>query len=157
MLLPHQQLELAVTVIIVAGSALLFGYWFRYTCLLILSARTARDYAGDVAAANQLSFLEVQARLRDGAYADLDPLRTALDRDYSLITYLLKNAAHSGAEESSIEARMLELHYKLMGAWYKVSRPFSAQAARRALEEMSVVVAHFANVMGERAACASAA
>jgi hypothetical protein len=157
MFLPHHQFELAVTVIIAAGSALLFGYWFRYTCLLILSAKTACDYAASVATANQLSFLDVQSRLRDGSVLDFDPMRAALERDYSLITYLLKNAAHSGAEESSIEVSMLEMHYRLMGAWYRISRPFSVEAARHALEEMSAVVGHFANVMGERAACASAA
>lgn len=154
---PVHHFELAVTVIIVAGSALLLGWWFRYTCLLILSARTAYDYAGGVATANQLSFPEVQSRLRDRSFADLDPLHAALERDYSLITYLLKNAAHSGAEESSIEARMLEMHYRLMGTWYQVSRRFSSEAACSALEQMSAVVAHFANVMGERAACPSAA
>jgi len=157
MLLPHHHLELAVTVIIAAGSALLFGYWFRYTCLLILSAKTAFDYAGDVATANQLSFLEVQTRLREQTLVDLDPLHAALERDYSLITYLLKNAEHSAETEFEIETRMLEMHYRLMGAWYRVSRTFSTEAARHALEEMSVVVAHFANVMGERAACAAAA
>jgi hypothetical protein len=156
-MLPHHQLELAVTVTIVAGSALLFVYWFRYTCLLILSAKTACDYAGDVAKANQLNFLDVQARLREGSLVDLDPLHSALERDYDLVTYLLKNAAHSGEEESSLEAKMLEMYYGLMGAWYRVSRPFSTVAARSALEQMSAVVEHFANVMGERAAFGAAA
>ncbi len=57
-------LELIVTLVITVSSVLLFGYWFRYTCLLILSAKTTRDYAADIAAANQLSFLQVQAQLR---------------------------------------------------------------------------------------------
>ncbi|HEY4364352.1 MAG TPA: hypothetical protein VGN17_25530 [Bryobacteraceae bacterium] len=149
-------LEFAVTVILTVGSALLFGYWFRYTCLLILSAKTARDYACDVATANQLSFLQVQTQLRQGA-VELDALRTALAHDYDVVTYLLKNAAHSSNEESSLEARMLEMNYRLMSTWYQVSRRFSVTAARKALEEMSLVVGHFANVMGERAACGAAA
>jgi len=149
-------LEFAVTVVLTVGSALLFGYWFRYTCLLILSAKTARDYACDVATANQLSFLEVQAKLRQGVM-ELDPLRAALAHDYAVVTYLLKNAAHSSNEESPLEARMLEMNYRVMSAWYQVSRRFSSAAASRALDEMSLVVAHFANVMGERAACGAAA
>ena len=44
--------ETATTILIIVGSMLLFGYWFRYTCLLILSAKTTRDYAGEVAAAS---------------------------------------------------------------------------------------------------------
>jgi hypothetical protein len=156
-MLPHHQFELAVTVIIVAGSALLLAYWFRYTCLLILSAKTACDYAAGVAAANQLGFQEVQTRLRDSSVVDFDPLRTALERDYSLITYLLKNASQTGAEESSVETRMLEMYYGMMGALYRAARPFSADAARHALEQMSAVVEHLANVMGERAAFAGSA
>jgi hypothetical protein len=149
--------EFAVTAFIAAGSVLLFGYWFRYTCLLIVSAKTALDYAGGVAAANQLSFLDVQSRLHAGNVTDFDPIHAALERDYAVITYLLKNAAHSTAEESSIETRMLAMNYRLMDAWYQVSRRFSTDAACKALEDMSLVVAHFANVMGERSACAAAA
>jgi hypothetical protein len=136
---------------------MLFSYWFRYTCLLIVSAKTALDYAGAVAAANQLNFLRVQSRLHERNVTDLDPLRQALERDYALLTYLLKNAAHSSSAESPIETRMLELNYRLVSAWYHVSRRFSTEAACRALEDMSMVVAHFANVMGERNAGLAAA
>jgi hypothetical protein len=160
-MLPHLHFEFAVTVSIVAGSFGLLAYWFRYTCLLFLSAKTARDYAADVAVANQLGFLNVQARLRQGPVAELDPLHKSLERDYSLITFLLNNAApaslESEVQETLVELRMLQMYYRVMGSWYRVSRTFSTDAARHALEQMSVVVEHFANVMGERAACASAA
>jgi hypothetical protein len=52
---------------------------------------------------------------------------------------------------------MLGINYRLMGTWYRLSRGFSAVAARRALQEMSMVVAHMANSVGEHAACAAAA
>ena len=52
---------------------------------------------------------------------------------------------------------MLEINYRVMRAWYSVSRRFSPAAAARAIEEMSMVVAHFANSMGERSAATSAA
>lgn len=154
-------IELVTTIGITAGSAVLFGYWFRYTCLLILSAKTTRDYAGEVAAANQLHFLEVQSQLRShslaGAPVELDRLHADLERDYAVVTYLLKNVAGPTGEESPLEARMLEMNYMLMRAWYRVSRRFSLQSSCRALQEMSQVVAHFANMMGERAACAAGA
>ena len=56
-------IELIATVTITVSSVVLFAYWFRYTCLLILSAKTARDYASDVAYSNKLGFPEVQAQL----------------------------------------------------------------------------------------------
>ena len=148
-------LELAVTLIVTVSSALLFGYWFRYTCLLILSAKTARDYARDVAQANQMNFLTVQAQLREQGAADFDRLHASLDRDYAVITYLIQHA--SGSEGIGIEDRMLQLNYRLMGAWYRLSNRFSPEAARRALDEMSTIIAHFANTMGERAVAGAAA
>jgi len=148
-------LELIVTLVITVSSALLFGYWFRYTCLLILSAKTTRDYAADIATANQLSFLQVQQQLRDQQPADLDRLQASLDRDFALVTYLIQHA--SGQGEWGMEDRMLQLNYRLMGAWCRVSQRFSAEAGRRALDEMSMIISHFANAMGERAAVGAAA
>jgi hypothetical protein len=142
-------IELVTTVIVTAGSLLLFGYWFRYTCLLILSAKTTRDFAGQVAAANQLGFLEVQTQLRESA-VDLDSLRDSLDRDYAVLNALLNGVGDSSLEGSSLEQRMLALNYRVMRGWYRVSSTFSPAAARKALEEMSMVVAHFANAMGQQ-------
>src|ERR1051326_8932731 len=147
--------ESVVTVTMAAGSFLLFAYWFRYTCLLILSAKTTRDYAGEVAAANQLGFLRVQSQLRARSTVDLSRLQDALDRDYALLSYLLANAATLHGE-SPIEAHMLKVYYRLMSSWSRFSRQFSVEASRRALEEMSLVVSHFANIMGERATAGAA-
>jgi hypothetical protein len=146
--------EFITTVIITVSSVLLFGYWFRYTCLLILSTKTTRDYASDVAAANQLGFLQVQSQLRASS-TEFDKLRDALDRDYAALTRLMSQVA--AQEGTGAEQRMLAINYRLMSAWYGVSSRFSATAARKALDEMSMVVAHFANVMGEQAACSAAA
>jgi hypothetical protein len=147
--------ESLVTALITGGSVLLFGYWFRYACLLILSAKTAQDYAADVATANQLSFLEVQAQLRTEGPVELDGLRASLDRDYALVTYLIQHAG--GASESGLEDRMLQLNYRLTRLMYQAARRLSPAMARRALDEMSTVVCHFANGIGERAAAGIAA
>lgn len=147
--------ELSATIIITVSSAALFAYWFRYTCLLILSARTARDYTSDVAYSNHLGFPEVQAKLQEGASPDLDGLRAALDNDYRVVRQLLKYMPKTEEAPSALETQMLAINYRLMGAWYQVSRRFSASLAARALNEMSMVVAHFANQMGEQAASAA--
>ena len=148
--------ELVATVIITASSVVLFAYWFRYTCLLILSAKTARDYAATVVNAfNKLGFLEVQAQLQQSSIPDMDRLRAALDQDYRVVQNLLKHMPQS-SEGQSLETRMLAVNYKLMRTWYNISRKFSASTAARALGEMSMVVSHFANVMGEQAASATA-
>src|SRR3954462_2652271 len=97
-------IELIATITITVSSVLLFGYWFRYTCLLILSTKTVRDYASDVAAANQLAFVEIQSQLR-GASPELDRLRQLLDRDYAVLTSLLKHTSGVQARDSGIETR----------------------------------------------------
>ncbi len=148
-------LELIVTLVITVSSVLMLGYWFRYSCLLILSAETTRDYAADIATANQLSFLQVQAELRDQQPADLNRLQASLDRDMAVVTYLIQNA--SGQGEWGMEARMLKLNYRLMSTWCSLSQRFSPEAGRRALDEMSMIVSHFANSLGEQAAAGAAA
>ena len=145
--------QTATTAVLMVGSLLLLGYWFRYTCLLILSAKTTRDYAAEVAEANQLSFLEVQARLRAEVPAvNLDNLHAALDRDYARITELLK--AGSG-QDLPLEDRMMQMNYRVTQMWYRATRRISSSAARNALDEMSMMVSHFANSMGERASSAA--
>ena len=140
------------TSIITFGSFLLFVFWFRYVCVLVLRARPARDYAHAAAAANQLSFPDVQVSLRDRQAADLEDLRRLLDRDFALLTYLLAHISNAPAGVAAVEKRILEIDYRLLRFWCGVSAHFSRTAACRALAEMSTVVAHFANSLGERRA-----
>src|SRR5438045_5328411 len=109
--------ELAATTTITVGSALLFVYWFRYTCLLILSTKTARDHSRTVAEANQLAFLEIQSQLRYSP-ADLERLRRLLGRDYAVLTSLLRYTSTCSPKQSKIEMRMLGINYGLLGLWY---------------------------------------
>ena len=138
-------IELVATVVITLSSVLLFGYWFRYTCLLILSAKTTQDFAAKVATANQLQFLEVQSQLQSQG-TNLSLMQDALNRDYVTVCQLLKQA-----DSNDMENRMLGVHFRMMNAWFSVSRQ------RGALEQMSQVVAHFANSLGEQAYSGAAA
>jgi len=149
-------LELVATAIITVSSALLFGYWFRYTCLLILSTKTARDYTREVAEINELQVLHIQAELAAASSADLDRLHQSLERDYEVLSFLFRNAAGARGEQN-LEDRMLALYYRVMAACYRATRGVSEAWARKALDQMSGVVAHFANSFGERAAMAAAA
>ena len=139
------------------ASVALFAYWFRYTCLLILTAKTSKDYADSVVGANHLSLPEVRTQIATAEAPDLDRLRLLLDRDYRLLSHLILHSGASSDQQRSLETRMLAINYRVMSAWFRVSRRFSSELSRRALSEMSIVVAHFANAMGERAASAAAA
>lgn len=149
-------IEVIVTGGMLFGSLFLFAYWFRYTCLLILSTKTARDYAVAIAEVHQLGFPEVQSRLRTCATANLERLHQSLDRDYAVIRQLLQDAS-SAQGQTALEMRMLHMNYNLMSGWARLCQRVSRSAACRALEEMSQVVAHFANAVGEVAAASAAA
>jgi hypothetical protein len=135
--------------LILAFSVVLFVYWFRYTCLLVLSAKSGEQYAEQVAAANRLSFPDVQEKLRAQS-ADLDRLREMLEMDYRILQYLREHAAGFGMR--SFEQRMLAFDYRLMQLWYRLMRKKSAGQARGALEEMARIVGYFAHKMGEHSA-----
>src|SRR5258708_4585651 len=126
--------ETIATSIILCGSALLFAFWFRTACLLILVAKPTRDYARGIATANQLAFQEVQETLGDETEVDLRKVRDALDRDLRVLSFLLKHPAPK--RDDGIEWRMLRINYWTMAAWCSVIWRVSPKAARRGLKEM---------------------
>jgi hypothetical protein len=134
---------------IAATSLALFLYWFRYSCLLIFAAEMPHDYREEVARANQLSFLEVQSRLRRHEITDLDRLHQCLERDYAIVTDLLERIPITRSD-TGFEDLMLKIHYHGMRACFRVTRRSLHEFASDALEEMSLVVAHMANQLGER-------
>lgn len=146
-----------VSILIIGISLTLFLYWFRYTCVLILSTRTSRDYTAQIASANQLTFLETQTNLleEEAGTSSFEKIHQCLDRDYKLLTYLLQHGS-SHVEERSLENRILMVDFRIMSLWYGMMQHISRPQARGALLEMSSIVSHLANTMGERIAVRSA-
>lgn len=140
------------SILIIAISLLLFLYWFRYTCVLILNTRTTKDFSAGVAEANQLSFREVPALLESSSSEGLSAIHASLDREYELINALLRQAGGLRVGGDSLEEIMLRIDFRIMRAWYGLTCRVSASSSRAALQEMSNIVAHFANVCGERGA-----
>ena len=137
--------------VIFAISLLLFAYWFRYTCKLMLSVHPAKDLTGKIAEANKLKFRIVQSQLNgDEALApsDLDRLFNTLNRDHRVITYLMKYGARYRADGEAVEQCILKLDYWLMMAIYRATRNNYRNEARNALREMARVLNYFTNSMG---------
>ena len=113
----------------------------------------ARDYGCEVASANRLCFQEVQSNLRrpNATIPHLDRLHRCLNRDYLIVTRLAGYTAGITGDER-LERFLLVLDFQAMSAWYRLSRSFSIHSASKALQEMSLVVAHFADCVGERVA-----
>jgi hypothetical protein len=135
------------SVFIIVFCAALLVYWFRYTCILLV--RNTADEAESFSATVQTNFhfQDVQLKLR--SEAPLDPLQKALQRDYDVLSYLLRHAA--GLELEGFEERMLLWDYRLMQAWYAVTRTAAPEQARAALGEMASVLTILAGRLGQRA------
>jgi len=136
------------TILILAFSLALFVYWFRYTVLLLLSEEQVEEHSTVI---SQLSVLVTREALRQTeGDLPLDALHRALDKDYRMLRYLLDHAAGVGLRP--VEHYLLMLDYKIMKAWFWLTHSASTRQARRALDEMALVVSHIAYKMGERAA-----
>lgn len=141
------------SIFILVFSAVLFVYWFRYTCVLMLRSKTPQDYSARVVEANQLSYPSVESRLNEADWdRELGQLVFSLKRDYRLLSYLLKHASGVEVGGSTLEQRMLMIDFRIMQSWCKVSRYLSPALSRAALREMAQVLHNFANTMGERVA-----
>ena len=133
------------SIFIIAISMVLFVYWLRYSCLILLRTSQVRDEMGSVPD-ERFSVSSVLERLR--TEGDLDPLERALERDYNVVTYLMEHA--SVLELASVENKLLVLDYKLMRAWSHVTRSVAPQQSRKALSEMAAVLCVLVGQMADR-------
>lgn len=146
------------SVLVLVISVVLFVYWFRYACLLILQTQPVVDYAGKVVAANALNLPDVKAGLQEQVGdAQLATLRESLDRDYRLLAGWLSRSAEFRAQGRALQDRLLMIDYAIMRVWYSLACRLSHSRARQALTEMAEIVGHFAGVIGELIATGSEA
>ena len=132
------------SILILTFSAVLLVYWFRYSCVLLL--RNAAERAHQPLTDERFSIRLVLEKVHTEQH--LDTLERALDRDYHMLTYLLKHAAD--LELASIENRILILDYRLMRLWYRFTRTIAPEQARKALAEMASVLGAVARQTGQQ-------
>jgi hypothetical protein len=123
---------MVASVLIIAFSLVLFAYWFRYSCILLLRNRAEQKTASD----DRFQIASVRQRLK--TELELDPLHASLQRDYNVFSYLVRHAA--GFELETFEDRLLVWDYKFMQAWYRLTRTAAPQQARAALVEMAEIL-----------------
>ena len=135
----------ASALIIVLCSALL-AYWFRYSCILLLRNSAEEVCAMNPAMLGTFQSAEIQDRLHS---AELDPLHAVLQRDYEVLTYLVRHA--SSVKLESFEEKLLVWDYKVMQFWYSVTKTAAPEQARQALCEMASVITVLSGRIGQRA------
>jgi hypothetical protein len=142
------------SILIVIFSLALFGYWFRYCCILLLRNSEEQLGASRGPIDSRFGVASVIESLRRtpeelGGREELDPLHRALHHDYQVFTYLVQHAA--GLELGSLEDRLLILDYNLMQLWYRVTKTVAPQQARQALTQMASILGVLVRKMGEQA------
>jgi hypothetical protein len=138
---------MVASIVVIVVSVGLLLYWFRYTCILLIRNGADEVRVSSAAVQNSFSFGEVQDRLL--SEAELDPLHRSLQRDYQVLTYLVRHA--SGVELANWEERLLVWDYKLMRFWYAITRAAAPEQARAALTEMASILGILAGRIGQRA------
>jgi hypothetical protein len=134
------------SLLVIGFSLVLFVYWFRYCCILVL--RNSQEGLAAVPVADtRFGVAGLIERLR--TEEDLDPIHQALHRDYEVFTYLVQHAA--GLELSSIEDRLLLLDYKVMKLWYRMTLTVAPRQAREALAQMASILNVLVCKMGRQA------
>jgi len=131
-------------IFIIAVSVVLFAYWLRYSCVLLLRNAEERAALSPVSD-DRFSVTSVMQRLK--TEPELDPLERALERDYHILTYLITH--NTELELASIENRLLILNYRLMRSWSRMTRTVAPAHSRRALGEMASVLSVLVGQMGE--------
>jgi hypothetical protein len=138
--------------VIVAFVVILGAYWFRYNCLAILKTRCSIEKAGQIAAANQLGFLELSEKLEN---ADLDGVHEIFLRDYVVLTALLRYSSTLPTAGYAFDERLLMTDFRMLSGWYLLVRKIAGPLARRSLRERARILVNFANRMAERSATMS--
>ena len=135
------------SIFILVACSVLFLYWFRHTCLLILAQKASSEYSLKVTSTIRLSFPQIEESLAQTTA--LDRVHEGLENDYRILTDLLRQTTGS----DSIEHRLLAMDYKAMRGWYKLTRTHGDLGqARKALAEMSSILGFFAEELGQSAA-----
>jgi len=131
-------------ILIISLSFVLFVYWFRYSCLLLL--RNGSERSATVTEDARFNVARVMEGLKTNG--ELGPLERALERDYHVLTYLIEHAAD--LELASVENRILLLDYKLMRLWSHLTRTAAPEQSRRALSEMASILGVLVRKMGQQ-------
>jgi hypothetical protein len=132
------------SLLIIAFSLVLFIYWFRYSCILLLRNRAEQPAAIE---SDRFNCAYVRQGLQTGM--ELDPLQLSLENDFKILTYLMEHAASLELEQ--LECKLLLLDYKLMRGWYRVTKSAAPQQARKALSEMAEILCVLVGQIGQQA------
>jgi hypothetical protein len=135
------------SVLIIVLCSVLLAFWFRVSCVLLLRNYAEQSSGMQISIPANFNCARVQASL-EGA-GQLAPLHQLLNRDYQVLSYLVRHA--SAVKLESFEEKLLVWDYKTMQFWYRLTKTAAPEQARHALSEMASVLTILSSRIGQRA------
>lgn len=129
-------------------STALFIFYIQTICENVLRREFSYAYFQDVLNVIDLEFPRLQQALSINAPTNYSQIQLALKCDYSTLTYLLKNG-NSERPRFSRQERLLIGYFRLLLLLLPVRYGFHFHE-KQAVMKLTVILRHFANLVGER-------
>jgi hypothetical protein len=135
------------SIVIIASSAAMLLYWFRYSCVLLRNAYTSEADITRAVHANDLSIRSVVlAAQTTHDRSGLRTLHELLERDRRVVEFLLEQSGRL----ATVESIMLRADYLVMSGACRVARLVCPSIAPLAMREMAASLACLASALGRQ-------
>jgi hypothetical protein len=142
------------SIVILIFSTALFIFYVQTLCEKVLRREFSRAYFQDVLNAIEMEFPRLRQAIMAGVDVSYPQIRLALKSDYLTLTYLLKKG-NPKQRHFSWHERLLISYFRVLFLILPVRYAFHF-SERQAVVKLTVILHHFANLVGERVISASA-
>ena len=135
--------------IVLVVSAGLFFFYLQAFCEKVLQRGFTKEYFQSIVNANRLEFPSVRRAIENfGDPIEYSRLKVTLNRDFLILTYLLKNAVNIH-QRCTGEERLLILYFRVLFISF-VARHWLRWGENLAVLKLTAILEYFANVVGQR-------
>ncbi|HXE76247.1 MAG TPA: hypothetical protein VNN18_11530 [Candidatus Xenobia bacterium] len=145
-------MSLVISLTVLGGSVAALVFWLHTTLQNIVRGCADSKVSAEVAVANHLCYRVIRQALEtDGEQpADARACIAALERDYSALTYLLRNAATVHLGHYTTRERLLVMDFQVLRLAVRVQHALNWPGWRTRLLEMSRILDYFGDTVGQR-------
>lgn len=137
-----------ISIAILVLSTALFFFYIQTLCEKVLRREFSQPYFQDVLNAIDLEFPRVRQAMSDGVPMNYSQIRLALECDFSTLTYLVKNG-NPKQRRFSWQERMLVSYFRVLLLCLPLRYAFHF-GEKNSVMKLTVILHHFANLVGER-------
>jgi hypothetical protein len=142
------------SILILVFSTALFIFYVQTLCENVLRREFSRAYFQDVLNAIDLEFPRLRQAMVANAEISYPQIRLALKSDYATLTYLIKKG-NPKQRHFCWQERLLVSYFRVLFLVLPIRYAFHFRE-RQAVMKLTVILHHFANLVGERVITASA-